>query len=497
MANSPSFSTTRKLSLSLNVALSLVAILALVLMVNYLSARHFQRFSISKHAPIKLSPFTLRVLSSITNEIKIIIYFDSKDPLYDPTKALLKEYCFANRLLSLETVDYLRDVPAANMVKAKYKLNSVAEKNLIIFDNNGRPPRIVYDSELSELDLKPLMSGQSREVKRTHFKGELMFTSAFLGIVNPKPLKAYFLQGHGEHQPDGDDALMGYSKFASVLRENSLQWAPLTLLGSSEIPSDCNLLIIPGPTDPLLNEELEKIDRYLKQGGRMLALFKPAVYTPSRQVGLEKILANWGVGVGNDVVLDRKSSVSSEQDILVRAFGNHPLVKPLIHSGLHLILPRSVSKLPGSSSADAPRVEVLAATSPEGHVKTDLRKNGEAYASPDDYRGQVSLMVAVEKGAIRGVLPDRGSTRMVVVGESIFLGNQMIDSAANREFVTHALNWLLARDELLAPLSPTPIKEYKLVMTTSQVKAVSWLLMLGLPGSVLLLGLIVTMVRRK
>ena len=43
-------------------------------------------------------------------------------------------------------------------------------------------------------------------------------------------------------------------------------------------------------------------------------------------------------------------------------------------------------------------------------------------------------MVAVEKGAIKDVITERGSTRMVVVGDSLFLGNHQIDSAANRDF---------------------------------------------------------------
>lgn len=498
MRTSPSFSAFRKFTHSLNVVLSVVAALALVLMVNYLAARHFKRVSLSAHSSVELSPLTKGVLGSLTNEIKVTVYFDKQDQLFDPVDALLKEYKFANRKIVVETVDYLRDPAAANLVKAKYKLNTIAEKNLIIFDAAGRLPRMIYDSELSELDLKPLMSGKSREVRRTHFKGELMFTSAIVGLVNAKPLKAYFLQGHGEHRSDNDDPLMGYSKFAGVLREGTIQTETLTLLGSTEVPADCHLLIIPGPTDPFLNEELEKIERYLKQGGRMLVLFKPAVYTPSRQLGLEKILANWNVMVGRDVVLDKASRVARDEDMLVRSFGNHPLVTPLYRSGLYMALPRSVRKSPSSSSsADAPRIEVLAATTGSGRVYTDIRKDGAAHPQPTDEIGVVPLMVAVEKGSIRGVNPDRGSTRMVVVGESVFLGNQGIDSAANREFVTHTVNWLLARNELLASLGPKPIKEYKLIMTVSQLAAVRWILMLGVPASVLLVGLAVSVRRRR
>jgi hypothetical protein len=39
-----------------------------------------------------------------------------------------------------------------------------------------------------------------REFRRkpVAFNGEMMFTAMLLAVENPKPLKAYFLQGHGE-----------------------------------------------------------------------------------------------------------------------------------------------------------------------------------------------------------------------------------------------------------------------------------------------------------
>ena len=106
-------------------------------------------------------------------------------------------------------------------------------------------------------------------------------------------------------------------------------------------------------------------------------------------------------------------------------------------------------------------------------------------------------MAAVEKGGIRGVSADRGATRLMVVGESIFLGNETIDKVANRDFASHAVNWLLARNEMLVGLGPRPIKEYKLTMTTGDLASVRWILLLGMPGAVLLLGLIVWARRRN
>lgn len=493
----PSFSVGRKWSLSLNVLLSVLAVLALVLMVNYMAARHFTRLPVSAATTVELSSLTKRVLASVTNEVKVIVYFDKDAPLYDSVQALLKEYKFANANIMVKTVDYARDPAAAQLVKETYKLRQLREKDMVIFDCNGQP-KIVYQGDLSDLDIQPLVSGESREVRRTHFKGELMFTSAILNVTSLRQLKAYFLQGHEEHSPLDDDPEMGYSKFAGVLSENNIDWTRLSLLGTNDVPANCNLLIIAGARTSLPAIELEKISLYLKSGGRLLALFNYAGV--NRNTGLEKILAGWGVEVGNNRVKDLKSTtpVSEGQDIVARDFGSHAIVRPLLESALHLLLPRSVDKISkGSSDSDAPTVSELVYTSSAGMILSDIRK-GVAYPGPgSEVRTNVCLAVAVEKGKIKDVAADRGTTRMVVVGESLFLNNKMIESLGNRDFAGFAVNWLLDRSQLLGGLGPKPIKEYKLTMTKSELSAVRWILLAGMPGSVLLVGLLVSVRRRK
>jgi ABC-2 type transport system permease protein len=497
MANgpSPSFSVGRKWSLSLNVLVSTAAALALALMVNYASARHFyKRFQWSNNALAKMSPQTLAVLKSLTNEVRVIVYYDSKAPLYDSVVALLKEYKTLSPRISVQITDYKRDSAAGELVKAAYKLSMITDKDLVIFDCNGKS-KFVDQSELSDVDLQPLITGKSREVKRTTFKGELLFTSAILNVTSARALRAYFLEGHGEQSPESTEAQFGFSKFATVLKQNNIVASRLTLLGTNEVPSDCSLLIIAGPSTPMAENELGKIDQYLSQGGRLLALFN--FYGLNKNPGLERILAGWGVAVGNDVVRDIRNSTAGSrgQDVITSAFSEHPIVKPLYETRLHMIVPRSISRVPGLPGTDAPTVEALVFTSAEGSIVTDIRDR-VPYPHVTDLVTNVPLAVAVEKGSIPNLSAERGTTRMVVVGDSVFLGNQMIDSAANRDFAQHAVNWLLDRSVLLA-VPPRPIKEFKLTMTKSQLAATQWILLAGMPGFVLLVGLGVWVRRRN
>ena len=497
MASSPppSFSLGRRWSIGFSVLLSVLAALALAGMLNYLASRHFWRFPLSWTARTELAPLTQRVLGSLTNDVNVVVFFNPREPLYDSVWNLLKEYKFANRKLRVETVDYESDPARAQLVKAKYQLASPADKNVVIFDCPGRPPRLVYASELSDFDVQPLMSGQSQEVRRTNFKGEMLFTSALVGVLNPRPLKAYFLLGHDEGRPDNDSDKTGFSKFAAVLRENNITAELLpNLFGQREIAADCNLLIIAGPRDAFLPEELDKLDRYLKQGGRLLVLLRSI--DSEKPLGLEQLLAGWGVSVGQNFVIDAENS-DRTYNMVVNHIGTHAVMKPLYQSsGLYLSMPRSVGKLARTANPDALQVEVLALTGPKGQVLTEFRPGSPSQSSNNSITNQ-PLMVAVEKGSLPGVSAARGATRIIVTGDAMFLSNEGIDKLANREFAYHAVNWLLARNELLAALGPRPVREYKLIVTQSQMQTLYWTLLLGMPGGVLLLGGLVWLRRQK
>lgn len=492
----PTFSPAHKWSLSLNTALSLAAVLALVLMVNYLAARHFKRWPLSARNPAELSQLTRRVLAGITNQVRITVYFSKREPLYEMTRDLLKSYRLANERLAVDLVDYERDPGAAQAVKARYKLSDKTDRDMVIFDCQGRL-KFVYESELSELDLQPLLTGRSREIRRTAFKGELLFTSAIRSVISTRQLKAYFLQGHYEHDPDSPDKTTGYAEFARVLDENSVKHEKLTLEGSAEIPADCSLLVIAGPVGPISPEVLDKIDRYLKQGqgGRLLMLFRfqSLLVQPT---GLEALMRKWGVAVGRNVVFDKKMSQSGN-DVVLASFSGHALIKPFVNAQIQLFMPRSIGRDAAvTSGADAPQVDVLAETTPEGRIVEDIRQGG-VHPAPSDPIGPVPLMVAAEKGGIRNVSADRGTTRLVVIGDSYLFGNETIDRGANHQFASQTVNWLLAQHELLTDLAPRPIKEFKVTMTRSQMNAAQWLLLAAFPGSILALGGLVWLKRRR
>ena len=123
-SSKPSFSRGRKWSIGFNVLLAVIMVFAVTVMANYLSGRYFQRFYLSTRTRVELSPRTVHLLQSLTNQVRVVLYYDKDQPLYSDISELLKEFHFTDPAITVETVDYDRDPGAAQDLKIKYNLGA-------------------------------------------------------------------------------------------------------------------------------------------------------------------------------------------------------------------------------------------------------------------------------------------------------------------------------------------------------------------------------------
>ena len=492
---SVSFSPSRRWRIGLNVLISSLALVAIVVLLNYLAARYSKRFELGHQSRDALTPVTLRVLQGITNKVQAVVFFSHRQALYEPVMRLLRQYELRSQKIELEQVDYERYPGRAKQVLGQFNQDVSDEGDRVIFAANGRT-KVVHESELSVYDnpAQAILSGS--EIKRTGFRGEELFTAAIFSVTDPKPMRACFVRGHNEADPGDDKSGAAYAEFAHVLQESNVRAGIVSLL-DGEVPEGCNLLIIAGAQTALAPAELDRINRYLLQGGRLLVLYFGAAMEQrsSDRTKLDRLLANWGVEVGLNQVIDKENAPAGSLDeVIVTEFGSHPIVNPLRRSRVALVIPRSIRARPtAGSGADAPHITELLLTSPKAvAMKADGTFKTQSSGKP------ISLAVAVEKGNIQGITADRGATRIVVVGDSFFLGNVPIQAAANRDFARNVLNWLLSRERLIEGIGPRPLNdEYRISLTQHELNSARWILLAGLPGSVLLFGWLVWLRRRS
>ncbi len=483
-----SFSTSRRWAIGLDVVVRTIVVVAVVVMANYLGVSFSRQFFLSSQTRIHLSPRTVSVLQSLTNHVDVTVYYDKDDGLYTTIMALLKEYHRIDPRIQVKAVDYIRDPGEAAQIANKYHLVA-SDKNTIIFDGGGKI-KVAPGERLAEYG--PVgMKDKKIEFRPVAFDGEKMFTSMLMAVTTSRPFMAYFLQGDGEPSL-ADSSSAGYLKFGAILEEDYIEINPLSLLGSRDVPRDCDLLIIAGPTQPFSSDELSKIDNYLSGGGRLLALFAPDYGTQNHvSSGLEDLLAeHWGVNVGIGYVTDPDNSATHDGSLVsVPMTSQHPAVNSLAGSSLLMALPRPITRI---NNPDAPNdsltVSALATSSEDSTLSTKPGFPPQPFA----------LIAAVEQNPVKGIANANGNTRIIVVGDSLFLDNDIIlDRPVNGDFASSAANWLLDRPTLLNGIGPQPVSYFHLVMTQKQIRNVRWLLLGALPGAVMAVGGLVWLRRRK
>jgi hypothetical protein len=492
-----SFSAARRWLIGLNVFLKITAFLAVVVMLNYLAAGHFKRWQWAGGSIYKLSPPTIAVLGSLTNDVTITVFFQphgDNEEIYGLTMALLKEYQSAcPRHVRVRLLDYSREDSEARDFLNRHQLSGLKEKDFVFVEGNGQT-KMLYARDLANYDFSNLIAGRSKYVRRNAFLGEYYFTGAIYSVSFAAPMKAYFLTGHGERDPGSpaeaaqNDGL-GVSQLGAILKtELNCDWAKLSLGGTNEIPGDGQLLIIAGPSvAELSSAEIDKITGYLSKGGRLLALAESPLETRADfKSGLEEILKMWNLGLGDSFVIDTdKRYQIGSFEFLTAAMTSHPITDALIaqDSAVRLSAPRPIYLLQENPAAPGgPQITILARTSEKGRYGSQL--------------GQYRLIAAVEQGVIPGV--NTLGMRLVVAGDVDFLDDRNINSSGNHYFASLALKWLLYRPQLaVAGVPPHPIKEYRLYLTQAQSRTVHWLFLAGMPGAILGLGGLVWLRRRS
>lgn len=495
----PSFTPGRKWKAVADAVLGCAALLVIVVLVNYLSAtRGVWRHELGAGAQAELSPLTLQTLAALTNEVKVTVLFAKESGLRQHVDALLRQYAAQSPRISLRFVDPVKNPEISILIRDQYKLGSRSGQ-AIVFDYGSGNYRVVGESELSvyrQEDVRSLVSGHETEVHRSGFLGELRFTAALAALTEGAELQAVYINNHGEHRFDSEDSNSGYAGFGRLLtKEKNLILHSLNL-ATNEIPDTCRLAILAGPEGLILPGELAKLDRFLKRGGSLLVLLNPSVV--DKEIGLDTWLRHWSVGIAPAFAGDTNASFNHDLDLDSGNFGSHPITTPLKRNNgvLYFPLPRVVVPIPTEGlGPDAPKAELLAATSDSGMTMSDVRDSRIGFDPVRDRKNwQVPLAVAVEKGGVAGVAAGRGTARLVVIGASYMFANnaleQPMNRAGNHEFAALCVSWLLDRPQSLV-IGPRPLREWKVNLTNSQWRVLKWTLYGGLPGAAVLAGFVV------
>ena len=441
-------------------AYSLVLAGVLVL-ANFLGARHHYRWDLTESSVYSLSPQTVKVLGQLQQDLVVHGFFEKGENLR--AADLIKSYTYQSPRVKFTAVD------------------------------PDRHPELVKQFKVQQLNTLHLSYGQ--ESTNITEPTEEAVTNAIIKLAKSTKKNVLFLTGHGEPRLDDKESPRGYAAAKGALENENYQVKEFLLSTQEKVPDDASLLIVAAPEKPLTEHETEAIDGYLKNGGRLLLLMPAA----PGDAGLKDLARAWGAEAGDDVVVDQVIRLFAGPSLGVEPIAEtynaaHPATRDFKERTLFPMV-RSVEPAKTNPALDAVS---LAQTSASSWAEKDLAgvfKQGRAALGPDDKKGPISIVVATS-GNLRKLGVDKeGEAKVVVAGSAGFANNRYINIFFNRDFFLNAANWLVGQEELIS-IRARALRASRVQLTDVESRAIFYLSFLILPEILLLLGLAVWWRRR-
>lgn len=500
---------TRRVGGLAHVALSLVLVAAIMLMLNYLAFRHYERWDWTDEGIYTLSERTEEELRSLQDSVDVYVFLSQGEPNYPEVKELLDRYGAVTDRVKPHFVDPDRDPSEFRMLGQRFGINTamleggqtLADVAAVVV--RGDRKWTVTRDDLRSFDFGSLEDGEPT----VDVKAEQAFTGAIVQVTSGRATKVCTSTGHGEWSLDAGSERSLYG-FQEELRRDNVEMAEVETLGGRAIPEECDALFVIGPVRSFGEDEARELLAYLDRGGNVLLALDPVIeHDRIQPTGLERVMQELGIQVDSSLVLEMDPERvlppgNPAGPFLVVGYGDHPTVEPLARLGGPALfaMARSVRPVEGSGAT------TLLETSERGWAETDVSQLGpemDPEPSVDDYRGPVSLAAAAQRGAAAAP-PEEGDEapapggRIVVVGDAQWLtGEALRDTRfTNFDLATAWTGWLTAREALIS-IQPKRVAATPMTITEGDLGGLAFRLIVLMPAAMLLLGFAMWWSRRS
>jgi ABC-type uncharacterized transport system involved in gliding motility auxiliary subunit len=447
---------------------SVLVFVAILVAVNWLANRQNKRWDLTESKQFSLSDQTKQILGNLKSPLAVHVFHGSQD---NPQRYRdrFEDYQYQSKQISVEYIN----AEAKPAEAEKYQITAVPT---IVMEYAGRTQRATSVEEQA-------------------------ITNALKKLIEGKSKKAYFLQGHGERDPDDASGPRGYKGASNALTDENFEVAKLTLAQAGAIPADASLLVIAGPTTDVLPQEAELITAYVKNGGKVMLLIDPpgpekgASVQPTSLIALAK---SWGIQVGDDIVVDPSPigrTIGTDASVPIGMPTQHPIT-----ANFRVItafpLTRSVTAVEGG--VDGKFAQSFVQTGEQSWAETDVKglyatKQPEKNVDKGDKAGPISVAAAVSAPAASATptptpapgekpAPEapKAESRLAVIGDSDFATNRWLSLGGNSDLFLNTANWLAQQEDLIA-IRPRDPEDRRIELTEDQQTRILWITLVIIP----------------
>lgn len=462
------FQTTysRKGSYSIAMAVVVLGIIVIFNLIIGQLPQKIRQFDISDTNIYEISSKSQKLVKNLENEVTFYVIAE-KSSTDDRIKTFISKYSSLSSKIKVQWIDPVLHPSALT------KYNTEENSIVVSCKKTDRQTTISFDDILvSEA------SYYSTSTSASSFDGDGQFTSAVNYVTNSKEYKAYYISGHGETSLS--------TSVTSLLEKSRISTTELNLLTASSIPEDCDLLILNGPTSDLTSDEAKVLSKYLKNGGKVVALL---AYTDKKMTNLYGILEDYGMKVSSGYIADTERCYQGNYYYLIPNLSVSGDMASGISSNSVLMI-NSKGMTQTDPVRDTITTESFMTTSDNGYAVTDKKQTQGTYIL-GAYATE-TVTVKNEKGK-----KEKKESRLTVFGGNMLIDEQVTASFSTLENLTLFTNAVTENLDDANNISISPKSLEVSYNTIAHPGIFSLLIIFVIPLVIVIGGFVVWFIRRR
>lgn len=489
----------------LNTIVGSVAFLGICVMAFAFVQRWDVSWDLTQEGRRELAPQSVQVLESLTEDVTAYCLFiqsgDERTRTAQQKTIRFLERCqlYTDKLI-IEEID-----PQVDTLR-------VQQLEIMRLSNVGA---VILKSGTRKKDI-PLTAISARLEERD-------FTNALINVSRKVIPQIYFLGGHDGVDITSQDPKMGGHIFPQILLRESYKVAEFVIPANNpHLPDDCSLFIINNYGPDLAPYEVEVLDAYIQNGGRLLCLTDVHRYEDAGVQNREQLrpwLKNrFGVDIVSDILVSPAAkgyTINFIPDFRLLGdfeFEETPEFRGSFHAAhpitrtfdQYLVMNNVCSvRLTDPMPEKVTGMTIIRST-PDTWGETNVQGLLQNPPQPpardgSDTPGPNSVAVAV---TMRNDAPsmDGGRSndgRIVVIGDADLSRNESATpGSASTNMLLNAIAWLTENDDLIG-IRATGQEEQPMILSDEEKRSVAWLASLGAVQLIGLAGLITWVIRRR
>lgn len=520
----------RRVKNTTNYTVTALMVLGILAVLNFFFFRHFSRIDLTQDKRYTLTPSSKESLAKLDDMVNIKLYISKKLPSYlvnlkrDITDLLDEYKAYSGGNLAVTLID-----PTENpALQQELRFMGIPQVQLNIIEKDQAQLTTAYlGMAIFYADKKEVIPFIS-DTKNLEYD----LTSAIVKVTSSETKKVGIYTGKAQNPAEQE------YQAANQLLARQYEVSQIQLQGDEPSLEKINTLILAGPRE-LTDRQKYAIDQFIMRGGKAVFLvdtveireglqatpFKPAV---------DDLLQHYGVKVEDNLVLDRSNAYAAFRSGFMTFRIPYPFWVKVVSEGFasdnptvsqleSLVLPWTSSLTIAGDKKSEITITELAKSTPSSWVQKGYYILDPQQVLPrPGMQMESHLLALVASGKFKSFFADKPippaekkedgtpapaeketlkespETRMVVVGNSRFITNDIISQFEdNQVFFLNLIDWLTLGEQLIG-IRSRGATDRPLSETTEYMKTLfKSINMFGIPLAVALFGMARFYLRRR